>query len=207
MKKEEVKIEPGKPITEQLANGFENKKPVLDQNVEGPKNLEEYGYGFWARFLTVYPQRLLAGKNQAWYFVSRLTLHKDYDNVRMGDRLLAIWQGQGYYHFTTCNAINGNVNVINNINFPADIEGLWTFVYYSYSEEKSRAVAHIKYGNENTQSVRIDVDHPDTKFVRFILGGNDEGRYPGFNGIFTSVTFGATKGVFIDTTEQVNAYL
>lgn len=53
--------------------------------------LEEYGYGFWARYLTAYPARLIAGKNAPWYFVSRLTQHEAYDNIRMGDRTLAIW--------------------------------------------------------------------------------------------------------------------
>lgn len=100
------------------------------------------------RFLTVYPARLLSGKNEPWYFVSRLTYHKEYDNIRMGDRTLAIWQGQGYYHFTTCNAATNNPNQIENINFPADIEGLWTYVYYSYSSDENKAVAHIKYGNQ-----------------------------------------------------------
>lgn len=51
------------------------------------------------------------------------------------------------------------------------------------------------------------MSHPSTKFVRFILGGNDAGRYPGFNGIFTYVTFGAQKGVFIDTVDQLKSYL
>jgi hypothetical protein len=37
--------------------------------------------------------------------------------------------------------------------------------------------------------------------VRFILGGNDEGRYPGFNGVFTQVTFGTKEGTFIDTAD------
>ena len=54
-------------------------------------NLVEYGYGFWARFLTAFPTRLINGKNQPWYFVSRLTTNEEYDNVRMGDRALAIW--------------------------------------------------------------------------------------------------------------------
>jgi len=59
----------------------------------------------------------------------------------------------------------------------------------------------IKYGNSEIQSIKHEVSHPDTKFVRFILGGNDEGRYPGFNGVFTQVTFGTQKGVFIDNPE------
>ena len=43
------------------------------------------------RFLTTYPKRLINGKNAPWYFVSRLTSNKPYDDVGMGDRLLAIW--------------------------------------------------------------------------------------------------------------------
>jgi hypothetical protein len=48
------------------------EKPVLDQNVKADNNLEEYGYGFWMRFLSAYPDRLFSGKNEAWYFVARL---------------------------------------------------------------------------------------------------------------------------------------
>ncbi len=51
----------------------------------------EYGYGFWMRFLTTYPKRLINGKNGPWYFVARLTSNKPYDDIGMGDRLLAIW--------------------------------------------------------------------------------------------------------------------
>ena len=65
----------------------------------------------------------------------------------MGDRLLAIWQGNGFYHFTTCNVEGNNPNVIVNNNFPTDIEGLWTYVYYSYSRTNRRAVGFIKYGD------------------------------------------------------------
>jgi hypothetical protein len=35
--------------------------------------LEEYGFGYWVRFLTAYPERLIAGKNAPWYFMARLT--------------------------------------------------------------------------------------------------------------------------------------
>lgn len=77
------------------------------------------------------------------------------------------------------------MNVIKNINFPEDIEGLWTYIYYSYSEDKSKAVALIKYGGADIIGEKIEVNHPDTKYVKFVLGGNDEGRYPGFNGLFT----------------------
>jgi len=45
--------------------------------------------------------------------------------------MLAIWQGQGFYHFTSCHGPRNVVNVIQNVDY-GDIEGLWTYVYYSY---------------------------------------------------------------------------
>lgn len=63
---------------------------------------------------------------------------------------------------------------------------MWAYIYYSYSEAKSRAVGFIKYGTDDAiKSIRHDVTHPDTKYVRFILGGTDNKRYPAFNGLFT----------------------
>ena len=69
-------------------------KPAVDVNVP-PENMSkdksEYGYGFWFRFLTTYPDRLNPGKNAPWYFLSRLTVNNPYSDIGMGDRLLAIW--------------------------------------------------------------------------------------------------------------------
>jgi hypothetical protein len=56
-----------------------------------PANLNEYGYGFWFRFLTAYPTRLFAGKNAPWYFLARLTINNPFADAGFGDRLLAIW--------------------------------------------------------------------------------------------------------------------
>jgi hypothetical protein len=53
--------------------------------------LKEYGYGFWMRFLTTYPVRLENGKNAPWYFLARLTKNTPYDDIGMGDRMLAMW--------------------------------------------------------------------------------------------------------------------
>lgn len=66
---------------------------MADLSVTGDKlkDVREYGYGFWMRFLTRYPKPLYSGKKEPWYFVSRLTSNVKYDNVGMGDRLLAIW--------------------------------------------------------------------------------------------------------------------
>jgi hypothetical protein len=72
--------------------------------------------------------------------------------------------------------------VIQNIEYPEDIEGVWTFIYYSYSDDVNEAVGIIKYGSAAPKAITHKVTHSSTKFVRFILGGTDEGRYPGFNG-------------------------
>jgi hypothetical protein len=87
------------------------------------------------RFLTTYPTRLWAGKNAPWYFLARLTKNNPNDDIGFGDRVLAMWQGAGYYHFTTCNTANNNPNQILNVDYPADIEGLWTYVYYSHGKK------------------------------------------------------------------------
>jgi len=64
--------------------------------------LVEYGYGYWARFTLAYPKFMPKGKNAPWYFISRLSANKNTADLIMGDRLLAIWLGKGFYQFTTC---------------------------------------------------------------------------------------------------------
>lgn len=68
-------------------------QPVIEKAFT-PEELEdpsEYGYGFWMRFLTDYPRRLISGKNAPWYFLSRLTRNIPHQDIGMGDRTLAIW--------------------------------------------------------------------------------------------------------------------
>lgn len=113
------------------------------------------------------------GKDAPWYFVSRLTANKENDNINMGDRLLAIWLGKGFYHFTTCDKPGNQPNVIKNIDYPENLDGLWTYVYYSYSVEKKKAVAYIKFGEDDVKKIEHEVTHPNTKYVRFTVGGTD----------------------------------
>lgn len=74
-----------------VPNSVNDNKPKLDLEESVDANLSEYGYGFWARFLTAYPVRLFQGKNAPWYFMARMTSNKNYGNIGMNDRLLAIW--------------------------------------------------------------------------------------------------------------------
>jgi len=74
------------------------------------------------------------------------------------------------------------VNVVKNINYPNDIEGLWTYIYYSYSVVEKKATAFIKYGLTDPVNIDHAVTHNPTKYLLFVLGGKDKNRYPAFNG-------------------------
>jgi len=140
-----------------------------------------------------------AGKNAPWYQLARLTINKNWVDANFGDRLLAMWQGNGYYHYTTCNSDNNQPNYNVNINYPDDIEGLWTYVYYSHGKAAKRSVGFIKYGNEGTpQRIQHDVSHPVITYLQFILAGKNA-QYPGFNGVFYKVVYKVAPGAFIDT--------
>lgn len=49
----------------------------------------------------------------------------------------------------------------------------------------------------------MSVSHPKTSFLRFILGGRDANRYPGFNGLFTRVMYSDKVGAFIDAEKDL----
>jgi hypothetical protein len=51
----------------------------------------------------------------------------------LGDRTLSLFLGRGYYGFFTYNAYNNNANVAQTIPYGAQLEGVWNFLYFSYS--------------------------------------------------------------------------
>ena len=55
--------------------------------------LFEYSFGFFARFLTAYPTKLLSEKNTPRCFLTRLTKNNPSKNMSLGNRVWAIWQG------------------------------------------------------------------------------------------------------------------
>lgn len=171
-----------------------------------PRVIDEYGYGFWMRYLTYYPKIMLSGKNGPWYFTARLTINKPFGDIGMGDRVLAIWQGQGYYHFTSNNVAANNPNIITNVPY-GDIEGLWTYVYYSHHRKEKRTVGFIQYGPD-TEPKRIEmgVTHKEPQYMKFILAGK-QFSYPSFNGIFTDVEFNVGDGAFIDKMDHYDRHM
>lgn len=112
------------------------------------KDVREYGYGYWMRFMTRHPAPLFSGKKEPWYFISRLTSNANYGNLGKGDRLLGVWQGQDGYYFATNDVKTNNFNAFNKIAY-SDIEGVWTYVYFSYSTPQQKATAFVKYEGAN----------------------------------------------------------
>ena len=66
------------------------------------------------------------------------------DAAEYGDRILAVYQGVNVYALSTTNTGNGNLQ--SNVNAPGDVEGLWTYLYYSHSKTLKRSVGFIKFG-------------------------------------------------------------
>lgn len=99
----------------------------------------------------------------------------------MGDRLLAIWQGNGIYLFVTNDKPSNNPNLAATVPF-GDIDGVWTFVYFSYSLKDLSAMAIIKYENNAEVFHReLKANHGKQTFLKLLFGGKDN-WYPGFNG-------------------------
>jgi hypothetical protein len=74
-----------------------------------------------------------------------LTTNPKFNDAEMGDRVLAIWHYDNAYHFTTNDKASKNPNV--NKNLPTgDIEGLWTYLYFSYSGRLKKSVGLAKFG-------------------------------------------------------------
>ena len=55
------------------------------------------------------------------------------DNVALGNRVLAIWAGKGYYHFTTYDKKTNKASVSANSNYDDYLEGHWNYIYYSFT--------------------------------------------------------------------------
>lgn len=79
---------------DEIIDTSSSSKPAVEVEVPSdnlPEDVSEYGYGFWFRYLTTYPDRLNPGKNAPWYFLARLTTNIPHADIAMGDRILAIW--------------------------------------------------------------------------------------------------------------------
>ena len=51
-----------------------SSKSKKEKVVKEPVSFTEYGYGFWFRFLTKYPENLEEGAKEPLYFISKLSI-------------------------------------------------------------------------------------------------------------------------------------
>jgi hypothetical protein len=66
------------------------------------------------------------------------------DNAAFGNRVLAIWVGKGYYHFTTYDKKTNKISISQNINYDDYLEGHWNYLYYSFTAaDTPRAVGFV----------------------------------------------------------------
>jgi len=71
--------------------------------------INEYSYGFWARFLWNSNKGKLLEKPD-WMGLARMSTNRALkDATNPGDRTLAIWIGRGFYHFATYTKESNNV--------------------------------------------------------------------------------------------------
>ncbi|KAM3128849.1 hypothetical protein pb186bvf_019098 [Paramecium bursaria] len=139
-------FEPTSLTSNPLTNAFNSEKPTIDQELKSDQAFEDYGNGFQLRFLTVYPYRLLTGKNKAQYFVSRLTQN---NQQKKNDRLLTIWYGLGFYQFTTSSQADNNLNLAKNIDTPDDIQDDKDIFHLSRLKQERQLMNEVQeYGFE-----------------------------------------------------------
>lgn len=100
--------------------------------------------------------------------------------VGVGSRTLSVFLQKGNYHFSTYNG--GNHGIAVNAKHPVDYEGLWTFIYQSYSLNDKNCIFFIKFGDEKLIKGVMAAEHTTPAYLKFYIGGNDSGDYTGFNG-------------------------
>ena len=68
--------------------------------------------------------------------LARLTSSKKYqDSSELGDRVLSIMVGKGFYQFGTYDIKGNNANVVNQVPYGDNLEGNWNYLYFSYTQK------------------------------------------------------------------------
>ena len=87
--------------------------------------------------------------------------------------------------------------------YPDDIEGVWSFFYFSYNKKEKQAVGFQQIGTSGFQRVEFSVVHKKMEgFAKFLLGGKHL-NYPGANGQFANAKIAFGRFSYASTTESV----
>jgi hypothetical protein len=97
------------------------------------KGVQEYSVSGWAKWKD-------PAKVSPWHILFRLTVvnKEQLSNLdNPGDRTLALFKGNGFYHFSTYSCLdeenNFETNVVKNIDYESYLH-FWTYFYFGYSK-------------------------------------------------------------------------
>jgi hypothetical protein len=85
-----------------------------------------------------------------------------------GDRTLSVFMTEDKFYFSTYNSNSKNVYKTIDHN---DLEGIWTFIYYSYSSNHKKVVGYVKIGGLPIRTILIDTVHRKANYLLFKFGG------------------------------------
>jgi hypothetical protein len=87
-------------------------------------------------------------------------------------------------------------------------EGIWTFLYFSYSLDEQLAVAMLKFdGYDEVQYATMKCNHGKVNFLRFTLGSAAPHFYARFNGQFANYAVKLGKSAFVRNYDASRKYL
>lgn len=74
----------------------------------------------------------------------------------------------------TNDLLTGQANVYKSIDYSnSNLDGMWTYVYFSYSRKLRSAVGMLQNQGESVSTIQMDVVHPVPTNLRFVLGGSN----------------------------------
>ena len=77
---------------------------------------------------------------------------------------------ESHFHFSTYD-LDSRKNDRSEAIAHNSAEGVWTFVYFSYSKSAKKAVGYLKVGSLDINQVQIDANHKSIFYLHFIFGG------------------------------------
>ncbi|CAD8155184.1 unnamed protein product [Paramecium octaurelia] len=188
-----------------LTSSISADQPTVSTEVKKLKDVNEYGFGFWMRFLTLYPEQLQSGLTDQSYFVAKLTKNQQDGDDKIGDRLLTIFQTQEQYIFSAQHDKPERKEATAAIVF-GDIEAVWTYVYYSYSAFEQQAIGFYKQSNSQlVKQVTLPASQGTPQYLRFVLGGQYF-DFPGFNGQISRPVLAIGFGTYLINEQEFLQY-
>ncbi|KAM3131625.1 hypothetical protein pb186bvf_016289 [Paramecium bursaria] len=185
-----------------IINSQFNKGPVVSLQLSGDqlKDKSEYGYGFWFRYLTLYPLHYKFTRG-SWSQVAKLT-HSQTCTLQK-ESLLGLYQSQAGYFYSSIDIDSSQIQEV--AQKYEDVEGVWSYTYVSYAD--SKVVAYIQFDGGKPLLLNLKAKHPQFEKLFFYIGGQDEkNKYNAFNGQFSNPVLRIGQGSFLSTINDVQEF-